>query len=211
MAKYSDRPGGPIWRACRLRMIEGLPDREIAERLRAELPEECAGIVPETVMAWRRSGAISWDGIAELVGEVRAEAIAKAPGIDPRYADELVTLVKLKQRCEKTLLGTGPEDVTPFDDEWLTEHRIRLDTYHAKLLAEIRERTSGDLARIPRPAIRKIIAIALREIVTAMVELGLVSAASVQGKAAAIVDAIEKKIPHLIRQAQTEETLSDGE
>ena len=200
---YSEAPQGVIQTAARLRFA-GMSYEKIAERLRADFPQ-CAAMRTETVRQWARKSIgpkmwgsrLTWDEIAGIIAEVRAEERAQTG--TPENADRLLGVVRLIQKVEATL-GVGVAGVLPFEEIELKRLKIRLDTWYAKLLAEERMLTRGDLSRIPLAALRKLIAVIVKAFVTCLVKRNMVSGKTIAGAADSIVTEIEAELPHLLKR-----------
>jgi len=200
---YGEAPQGVVQTASRLRFA-GMNYEQIAARLRSQFPE-CAKLDPETVRKWGRwplggrlyGGRLCWDEIAAIVAEVRAEERAQTG--TPENADRLLGVVRLIQKVEATL-GVGVAGVLPFEEIELKRLKIRLDTWYAKLLAEERMLTRGDLSRIPLAALRKLIAVIVKAFVTCLVKRNMVSGKTIAGAADSIVTEIEAELPHLLKR-----------
>jgi len=207
---YSEAPQGVIQTAARLRFA-GMSYEKIAERLRADFPQ-CAAMRTETVRQWARKSIgpkmwgsrLTWDEIAGIIAEVRAEERAQTG--TPENADRLLGVVKLIQRLEATL-NVGIAGAVPFDADEMKLLKIRPDTWYSKLLAEERILTRGELNRIPSMALRRLAGIIVNEISKALVRRNMVSGTRLKEASDGIITEIETALPHLLKKRIANEVI----
>lgn len=205
MAGYSPRPGGPIWRAAKMRLRGDSYDR-IARALRADLPDECGKLQAETVRRWAHGAQLSWNALAELHRELVADT--GPTGATPHEAERLEQVRLVLGRCIATLRGEGEH---PFTAEDLKESKIRPDTLLTKLLAEERQLTRSDLLGIPRRAIQRVVLLVLGQLVKAQVARGLLSEDRMKGAANQVAEDVVAQMPTVLHRAAAEEAVTGQE
>ena len=169
MAKreYSTASGGPVQRACRLR-IEGKPYSQVAAALRKEFPE-CKRIAVKTVEAWGRSGRLWWDTVHEIESAWRAEQMPSAS--TPEGVDRLSQVRTLIDMCSALFDGKADPEAALR----LKEYGVRPDTLLLKLYAEERTLTNPDLLGIPKRATQRVVLLVMEKVFDVLLQRHLVS------------------------------------
>lgn len=198
---YSLVEGGPVQRAVELR-VEGVPYARIVETLRAERPDECAGLDEQTVARWMNASRLNVDTLIGIVERKRAERLPR--GATEASQDRLAEVRDLIGVCTKMITGKLEEG----DSERLKG--VRPDTFLLKLYEEERKLSFGGLAAVPQAKLRELVLVVIGELASELLRRNMVSADRLKSAAADIEREITKRMPQLIRERAARDAATEA-